>query len=285
MSDLPVPLTLSPVVVANMECQSMHIATTVLSSGRNIATQALIDSRAGGVFIDKRFVKRERLEQRKLMEPIKVLNTDGMVNRTGLITHFTQQTLEIGGTTRTINLMVTTLGKENIILGMPWLKQVNPNINWIKGTLDIREMQLKNASTSETQEETPTKTTEDGDKDILLAYLKPEQDNKKPEPPKEVNLDELLPDYCKAYRKVFEKKASERFPKSRQWDHTIDLKPDFMAKDCKLYPLNPMEQEHLDKFLKENLNKGYIRPLKSPMASPFFFISKKDGSPRPIQDY
>jgi len=42
----------------------------------------------------------------------------------------------------------------------------------------------------------------------------------------------------------------------------------------------------LDKFLKENLEKGYIRPSQSPMASPFFFVSKKEeGKLRPCQDY
>src|SRR6266567_5992850 len=38
-------------------------------------------------------------------------------------------------------------------------------------------------------------------------------------------------------------------------------------------------------FVKEHLKKGYIRPSKSPMASPFFFVSKKDGKYRPVQDY
>jgi hypothetical protein len=42
----------------------------------------------------------------------------------------------------------------------------------------------------------------------------------------------------------------------------------------------------MDKFLEENLWKGYIRPSKSPMASPFFFVSKKDSDAlRPCQDY
>jgi hypothetical protein len=41
----------------------------------------------------------------------------------------------------------------------------------------------------------------------------------------------------------------------------------------------------LDKFLKENLEKGYIKPSQSPMASPFFFVKKKDGKLRPCQDY
>ena len=33
------------------------------------------------------------------------------------------------------------------------------------------------------------------------------------------------------------------------------------------------------------MEKGYIRPSKSPYSSPFFFIKKKDGKLRPVQDY
>ena len=72
----------------------------------------------------------------------------------------------------------------------------------------------------------------------------------------------------------------------KPWDHAIDLKPNFIPKDCKFYPLSPKEQKEQDKFLEENLRKGYIRPSKSPMASPFFFVSKKDLKKlRPCQDY
>ena len=45
------------------------------------------------------------------------------------------------------------------------------------------------------------------------------------------------------------------------------------------------ERKALDEFLDENLRTGRIRPSKSPMASPFFFVKKKDGSLRPVQDY
>ena len=55
--------------------------------------------------------------------------------------------------------------------------------------------------------------------------------------------------------------------------------------DCKIYPLNPTEQKQLDKFLKEQLETGRIQSSKSPMASPFFFVKKKDGSLRLVQDY
>jgi hypothetical protein len=42
----------------------------------------------------------------------------------------------------------------------------------------------------------------------------------------------------------------------------------------------------MNNFLDENLVKGYIWPSKSPMASPFFFVAKKDAlALRPCQDY
>ena len=46
-----------------------------------------------------------------------------------------------------------------------------------------------------------------------------------------------------------------------------------------------MEQKKLDKFLEENLQTGHIRPLKSPIPAPFFFVKKKLGDLRPVQDY
>ena len=41
----------------------------------------------------------------------------------------------------------------------------------------------------------------------------------------------------------------------------------------------------MDEYIKENLEKGYIQPLKSQYLSPFFFIGKKDGKLRPVVDY
>jgi Reverse transcriptase (RNA-dependent DNA polymerase) len=63
------------------------------------------------------------------------------------------------------------------------------------------------------------------------------------------------------------------------------MKSGFKPKSFKTYNLTPEEQVELDKFLKENLDKGYIKPSQSPMASPFFFVKKKDGKLRPCQDY
>ena len=60
---------------------------------------------------------------------------------------------------------------------------------------------------------------------------------------------------------------------------------DFIPKNCKVYPLTLKEEEALDIFLQENLEKGFIRPLTLLQASPFFFVGKKDRTLWPIQDY
>ena len=49
--------------------------------------------------------------------------------------------------------------------------------------------------------------------------------------------------------------------------------------------MSPNEQLELDKFLTEHIQKGYLVPSKSPMASPVFFIKKKDGKLQLVQDY
>ncbi len=95
----------------------------------------------------------------------------------------------------------------------------------------------------------------------------------------------LIPDQYKEFSSVFSKSSFDELPEKRKWDHAIELKDDFKEKFTKVYPLNPHEQKQLDEFIEENLATGRIRPSKSPMASPVFFIKKKDGSLRLIQDY
>ena len=66
----------------------------------------------------------------------------------------------------------------------------------------------------------------------------------------------------------------------------IELKKDTLdALDCKVYPMSQTENQGLKDWLKEQLEKGYICPSKSPYASSFFFIKKKDRKLQPVQDY
>ena len=98
-------------------------------------------------------------------------------------------------------------------------------------------------------------------------------------------IEKQVPPEYHEYLDVFDEQKADRFPSSRIWDHKIEMKPDFVPKSFKTYNLTPAEQIELDKILKDNLDKGYIRPSQSSMASPFFFVTKKDGKLRPCQDY
>lgn len=96
---------------------------------------------------------------------------------------------------------------------------------------------------------------------------------------------EVPPQYSE-FSSVFEKENFDELPPRRPWDHAIELKPDAEAPSrTKVYPLSPAEQKELDAFLEENLQSGRIRPSKSPIAAPVFFVKKKDGSLRLVQDY
>jgi hypothetical protein len=101
----------------------------------------------------------------------------------------------------------------------------------------------------------------------------------------ELTDEQLVPEEYHEYLDIFNETKAARFPESRSWDHKIEMKEGFEPKPFKNYDLTPAEQIEQDKFLKENLEKGYIRPSQSPMASPFFFVSKRDGKLRPCQDY
>ena len=102
-------------------------------------------------------------------------------------------------------------------------------------------------------------------------------------------LPKIVPPELHEYLNVFDKGKVKQFPESQPWDHVIELKEDFIPLDCEVYLLTLLETKEMNKFIDKNLAKGYIRPLKSPMASPFFFVDKKDSVEntrlQPSQDY
>ena len=97
--------------------------------------------------------------------------------------------------------------------------------------------------------------------------------------------EELVPEESHEYLDIFSKEKAHRFPEPQPCNHKIKIKEGFKPKSFENYNLTPAEQIELDKFLKETLEKGYTRPSQSPMASPFFFVNKKDRKLQPCQDY
>jgi Reverse transcriptase (RNA-dependent DNA polymerase) len=211
---------------------------------------------------------------------------------------------------------VTGLGKQKIILGFPWLHKYNPIIDWKKGEITFKPFQIDWRHLMEKgkqirQEQQPkieevVDKEEPGNRTILplkknklgvyielletdvwihkiniAMELAIEENSKK----QDKTDEQLVPAEYHGYLDIFSEEKAHRFPELRPWDHKIKMKEGFEPKLFENYNLTPAEQLELDKFLKENLKKGYIWPSQSPMASPFFFVSKKDGKLQPCQDY
>jgi len=84
---------------------------------------------------------------------------------------------------------------------------------------------------------------------------------------------------------VFGKKVSEWIPIRKLWDYAINIKEGFVPRKGKVYPLPRKKREEVHEFILEQLRKGYIRLSKSPQTALVFFVGKKDGKKRIVQDY
>ncbi len=115
---------------------------------------------------------------------------------------------------------------------------------------------------------------------LTEAFRKNQQASEGP-----TGFHEHLPEHLHQFEDVFSKESFDMLPDHRPWDHAIELKPGSDLKGCKVYPISLSEQVELDAFIQENLVSSRIRQLKSPMASPVFFIKKKDGALQLVQDY
>jgi len=71
----------------------------------------------------------------------------------------------------------------------------------------------------------------------------------------------------------------------KTWDHTIDLEKTFKPQKGRIYPLSKDKREEVQKFVDNQLRKGYIKLLKSSQMSLVFFVGKKNGSKWMVIDY
>lgn len=97
--------------------------------------------------------------------------------------------------------------------------------------------------------------------------------------------DEIIEIYYKDLIQVFNEKVANTLPEHRPYDCKIELEPDAVLHKGHIYPFNPTEEEALKEFLKDNLEKGFIRKSESPAGHPVLYVPKKDGDRRLCTDY
>jgi Reverse transcriptase (RNA-dependent DNA polymerase) len=251
----------------------------IYTESERVEEEALLDSGATECFIHPRFATKYNLSGQTLDKPRHVRNVDGTTNRMGQIKEEVLLMIQYRDTITKHRFLLADIGEDNLILGYPFFEAANPSINWTDGTMD----QDVTLSALEEWEELPENMLFHPQiaKVTMAQQLAEQATNQKVR-----TWQEIVPEKYHRHGKVFSEQASERFPGPRPWDHAIDLKQDAPTSiNCRVYPMAPKEKEEQKKFLEANLRLQRIRRSNSPYASGFFFIKKKDGKYRPVQDY
>jgi hypothetical protein len=104
--------------------------------------------------------------------------------------------------------------------------------------------------------------------------------------PEEKTTEEQVPERYHNFLDIFAKPVAGQLPPHHKWDLKVRLIPNAPSSiSCTPYPLFRAEQVFQDKYIKENLARGFIRESNSPYSTPFFYNKKKDGTFWPLFDY
>ena len=85
----------------------------------------------------KKLALKRGIALTKLKKPITLINIDETKNKFEKIKYVIWLNLYFGNIKIVTRLLITDLGKEQIILELPWLQEYSPTIDWAKGTIDI----------------------------------------------------------------------------------------------------------------------------------------------------
>ena len=117
---LPSP-TISHVLVAPSNERTLRFPIKLLVGTQTVETSALMDSGATGNFIDLGLLSLANFPLKRLPQPIGAFNVDGTPNRRGTILWKAHTHIVLPHGSDDLDLMVVSLGRKQIILGMPWL--------------------------------------------------------------------------------------------------------------------------------------------------------------------
>jgi hypothetical protein len=175
---------------------------------------------------------------------------DGSLPKNGKVWHKVSLEFTCQGIPSTAEFLVCPIGKNQAILGMPWLQDQNPDIDWKEQTITLAEIS-KIAS------------EEEADPDPLQG----------------------LPPIYHEFAKVFGEVEFKTLPPHRTYDLSIDLKEGAKLHHSPLYSMTEVESQALKKWIDEELAAGKIRRSESEAGAPVMFVKKADRSLRLVVDY
>jgi hypothetical protein len=238
----------------------------------------MIDSGATGNYMTAKLAATQGFRTRKKEHPmlLKVVDGTPISTNDGLITHETLQ-LEMSvdeGHKERIQFDIVHMENHACILGVPWLKQHNPRINWRKEKIVLDQCDCGRVPAQLKREDATL-----GQREVCAISEKPE------DLAQASSLKDILVEY-KEYELLFrEAPTNEALPQHQPWDHVIPIEEGKTPPFGPIYQLSETELKALKEYIDENLKKGFIRPSTSPAGCPVLFVPKKDGKLRLCMDY
>jgi hypothetical protein len=211
---------------------------------------SLIDSSATANFISPKLVETLKIPKVALSKPQNIHMLDGSTPKTGKVWHKVHLEFQCQGVPTSAEFLVCPIDNNQAILGMPWLKNQNPSINWKEQTITFSEL-------------AQIASEEEADKDPLKG----------------------LPENYHEFTKVFGEEEFKVLPPHRPYDLAIDLKEGAKLHHGPLYSMTEVESQTLKKWIDEELATGKIRRSESEAGAPVMFVKKTDGSLRLVVDY
>ncbi|QRW17559.1 Retrotransposable element Tf2 protein [Rhizoctonia solani] len=178
---------------------------------------------------------------------------NGSSPQAGKIWKKANMTFLFDGKQMTETFLVCNTRTHAAILGIKWLEQHNPEINWNSQTLSFPHTLPEH-----------------------IAIAKEEEANQDPL--------EGVPLKYHQYAKVFGEEEFNKLPPHQHYNIGIELTEEGPL-NSPLYSMTNAKSATLRDWLRDELKAGKIRPSKSSISSPVMFVPKKDGSHCLVVDY
>jgi transposase InsO family protein len=259
-----------------------------------VRMKALLDSGSSANYISGSAVLRAGLRASRKKDTYQLHVANGAeMPQDATITHETIATIRIQGQSKRIHLDVFGSAAHDIILGLPWLKESNPQIDWARRTLSLGLKQRNQSLPAQRQSsladektinQIASQPTPQRTKRVKIRDIRPDPHDITETTGKRVTPD--IPAKYKEFEELFrEELGAEALPKHQSWDHEIKLEPGAKPGFGALYPMSEKELKEIREYLKVNLKKKFIRPSESPAGYPVLFVPKKNGKLRLCVDY
>jgi hypothetical protein len=240
-------------------------------------------------FITRESAERMELPLEKLKAPIEVHFADGVPHPTTL--QAKEVPLQLGNWRGKVDLLISTLGGMDCILGMEFIAQNNVLIEGHNrlvripsksGIVQVKAHELPCVSGPTIHfmlGKTWKKECVGGHGMLCVMRVLDEYE------PREVTKLATPSECIRRVLEEFPDVMPENLPPRRRADHAIKVMPGVAPPSKAPYRMSHEELKELKVQLEELLAQGYIKLSKSPYGAPILFVHKKDGTLRMCVDY